>query len=249
MSEDKDSWSSEELKTRLNQELAIEFIKLREKETGKPASAWLSVLQSNVVATLITVCLGTIFGGILADRIQETNRKNDEMRVQHQANLQLEEKTVEEAFTVVAKTVSSSQELIDISGEAFNENNPNLPQETKASLSIQKGKIWAEYDAAIANWRIERERLGLLLRLRHNNPGDIGKSWNDLVTSVNVFSQCAVLANKQIESLPDRPPDLEYVCGGPRWKLHEAMGEITNLIGDKHTNADKPSRFFALFKK
>lgn len=229
MEDPKLDWSSEDLKALLNQALALEFIKFQKEQHPKTEKTWLTILQSNVVATLITVLLGTILGSWLADHIQETNKKNDDERAQKQAAIADERKTVEDAFTTVGKTVAAAQNVIDISGENWDDNNLNLSKDSKQVIIGQKREIWKTYDNAIAEWRVQRERLGLLLTVKHQNPNDMAKAWANLTQRVNDFSACSVKYNLQSEVAVTRPSNVQDACNQQRADLRESLGKLTAL--------------------
>lgn len=230
MSTPQPDWSSDEMKALLNQALAVEFLKLKRngKEEEPPKSSWNSILQS-VAPTIITVVIGGILGGALADHIQETNRQNDERRAWQQANLADEQKTVDQAFTTIGKTVSASQDVIDITGEGFDEHAPGLSAADRNQLASQKRAIWQTYNSATAAWRVEHDRIGLLLTIQHENPAEIKAAWVQVAGSVDGFSECTLKYNKQ-NSAPVAHADLQLACDKQRAALSESLGNLTQLI-------------------
>ncbi|MGA9565810.1 MAG: hypothetical protein WBS19_09830 [Candidatus Korobacteraceae bacterium] len=224
-------WSSEELKALLNQALALEYVKLQRKEQESPPprkSVWPSMLQA-IAPTVATVLLGTILGGYLADRIQETNRRNEARRAAQQANLAAEQKTVDDAFTVAGKTVAASQDLIDITGEGFDESAKGLTAEERKVLVAQKSTIWQTYNSAIAAWRVERDRLGMLLAVRYDNPVEVNTAWRSVVDGVDNFSECALKYNKQVhQSIPHS--ELQFACDKQRGVVRDSLGKLTEIL-------------------
>jgi hypothetical protein len=224
-------WSSEELKALLNQALALEYVKLKLKEQEpppRPKSAWPQMLQA-IAPTVATVLLGTILGGYLADRIQETNRRNEARRAAQQANLAAEQKTVDDAFTVTGKTVAASQDVIDITGEGFDERAAGLTSDERKLLVSQKNAIWQTYNSAIAVWRVERDRLGMLLAIRHENPVEVNTAWRSVVDGVDSFSECALKYNKQ-NNQPVPHSELQNACDKQRGVLRDSLKSLTEIV-------------------
>jgi hypothetical protein len=233
MSTPQQDWSSDEMKALLNQALAVEFLKLKrkEKEEEQSKSTWSSILQS-VAPTIITVVIGGILGGALADHIQETNRQNDELRAWQQANLADEQKTADQAFIVIGKTVSASQDVIDIAGEGFDEHAPGLNTTDRNQLVSQKLAIWQTYNSATAAWRVDHDRIGSLLAMRHENPADINDAWTRVANSLDKFSDCALVYNKENTAVGKPVPhsDLKEACDTKRTALSKSLGDLTQLI-------------------
>ncbi len=230
MSAAEPDWSSEELKALLNQALALEYIKLKhkEQEAPPPKSPWPELWKA-IAPTVTTVLLGTILGGYLADRIQETNRRNEARSAAQQANLAAEQKTVDEAFTVVGKTVAASQDVIDIVGEGFDEKAAGLSPEERKALAAQKNSIWQTYNSAIATWRLERDRMGMLLAIRHENPAAINGAWQNVVNAVDGFSECALKYNKQNHE-PVPHSDLQFACDKQRGMWRDSLNKLTAMV-------------------
>lgn len=221
-------WSSDELKSLLNQALALEFVKLKRKEEERPKSSWFGILQS-IAPTIVTVLLGTIFGSYLASRIQETSRRNEARHTAQQSNLAEEQKTIDSAFSVIGKTASASQDVIDMTGEGFDENAPGLAPEMRRDLVAQKHAIWQTYNAATATWRGERERMGMLLAIRYERPEEISSSWQKLSGAVDKFSDCALKYNKQnYEVVPH--DKLQSACENQRKLLNQSLAKLSELI-------------------
>jgi hypothetical protein len=230
-----DDWNSDELKALLNQMLALEFVKLKHKAEPPALSPWLSIVQS-IAPVIVTVLLGTILGGYLASRIQETSRVNDARQALQKANLAEEQKTVDAAFAVIGKTISASQDLIDITGEGFDENAWGLPADVRKDLVSQKRAIWKTYNSATASWRVERERLGMLLAIRYEDPKKVRDSWLNLSDAVDHFSECTLKYNKQTlgYNKPTHrvvPHDqLQLACEDQRKLLSDALSGLTDLM-------------------
>lgn len=224
-------WSSEELKALLNQALALEYVKLQQKEqelSPPRKSVWPAILQATA-PTIATVLLGTILGGYLADHIQETNRRNEARRVAQQANLAAEQKIVDDAFTVAGKTVAASQDVIDIVGEGFDERAKGLTTEERRVLVAQKNTVWQTYNSAIAAWRVERDRLGMLLAIRYDNPAEVNTAWRGVVDGVDNFSECALKYNKQSHQ-PIPHSELQFACDKQRGLLRDSLGKLTEIV-------------------
>ena len=223
----------------LNQALALEYVKLKrqEQEPEPSKSSWRSILQS-VAPTIITVVIGGILGGAIADHIQETNRQNDERRAWQQANLADEQKTVDQAFATIGKTVSASQDLIDITGEGFDENAPGLATDERKDLAAQKRAIWQTYNSATAAWRGDRERLGMLLAIRYEKQQDeIKVAWHNASHAMDDFADCTLTYNKEAHQ-PVPHERLKDACKNKRAALDGSLYSLTKLTVEARTDLE-----------
>jgi hypothetical protein len=227
MPELKVDWSSEELKILLSQALALEFIKLQRKEEKSKKIGWSVILQSTVVATLMTVVLGGV-GTYLADRIQANN-----------ARMTAEQKAVDAAITSIAKIAAASQDMIDLADETWNENANGLSSEIQRTIRLRKRGVLVAYSSALGEWRIDRERLGYTLMANYKHPEDVQIKWSGLTKTADDFADCAVTFAAQYEAASERPLSVRNACARQRDAFRTAILELTKLVVASKTFSDK----------
>jgi hypothetical protein len=230
-------WSSDELKSMLNQALALEFIRLKNEEAEKANKKgwWPGFFYSSIFSTILTVFGGTIGGTFIANSVQEKSKALEERQ-----------QIVEEAFTNVGKTIAASQEIIDISSNSWDENRGKLKKTARQDIIEQKRAYWKAYNAAIANWRVQRERIGLILVSKGVVPQQKTQAidaWAATVKAVEDFSECAVLYNSESAAQPELDSKVQNACSSTRKEVRKQLNALATLT----TNSD--SRGVPFYKR
>lgn len=217
-------WSSAELATLLNQALALEFIKLRNEQKKKDAekttgTAWKAFFSSTAFTTILTVFVGTIGGTVIANAIQEKSKQLSERQ-----------QIVDEAFTDVAKTVAAAQQIIDISADSWDEK--RFAKDERTDIISQKRVAWKTYNSALADWRVQRERIGFLLVAKgvgSNDQPQAHSTWQALASAVETFTACAVRYNQETADDPEPEEQVREGCKEPRLQLREGLQSLAML--------------------
>jgi len=218
-------WSDPDLRSLLNQALAIEFVKAAKKPETR--THWLDVLNSSTIAALITVVLGTVFGSFLSSAIQEKSKKNDTQLASYREYLQQEREVVEKVFQAVGSLQAASENRIASTGENFNTTQGTSKE--KEAVAGVKRQILLDYNAADTQWHKQEPQLGLELDLEHQNDPAVIAAWQNVSSEMTRFSDCAKRWADTRTSLTSLEMQKE-ACSESRNKLSQDLQGLTQSI-------------------
>ncbi|MCU1256811.1 MAG: hypothetical protein JWM83_3110 [Candidatus Angelobacter sp.] len=218
-------WSNPELRSLLNQALAIEFVKATKQPETK--THWLQVLNSSTIAALITVILGTVLGSFLSSSIQEKSKKNDTELASYKEYLERERQVVEQVFQAIGSLEAASQNLIASTGEDFDSTKGTSKE--KASVEGLKRQLLQEYNTADTHWHAQELQLGLAMDLEHQNDPAVMSAWQNVSSDMTSFSDCA---NRWLVTSPPLTTKTmqKEACKDSRSKLNQDLHALTLSI-------------------
>ena len=218
-------WSDPELRSLLNQALAIEFVKATKQPENK--THWLQVLNSSTIAALITVILGTVLGSFLSSSIQEKSKKNDTELASYKEYLERERQVVERVFQAIGSLEAASQNLIASTGEDFDTTKGTSKE--KASVEGMKRQLLQEYNTADTQWHAQELQLGLEMDLEHQNDPAVMSAWQNVSLDMTSFSDCA---NRWLVTAPPLTTKTmqKEACKDSRSKLNQDLHALTQSI-------------------
>lgn len=218
-------WSDSELRSLLNQALAIEFIKATKAPESK--THWLNVLNSSTIAALITVVLGTVFGSLLSSSIQEKSKKNDTQLASYKEYLERERQVVEKVFQTIGAVQAASENLIASTGEDFNTTQGTSKE--KEAVKKTKQQILQDYNTADTRWHTQELQLGLEMDLEHQNDPAVISAWQNVSAEMTGVSDCAKRWVNTTTTLTTLAMQRE-ACSESRKKLSQDLLGLTQSI-------------------
>jgi hypothetical protein len=218
-------WSDPELRSLLNQALAIEFVKATKQPETK--THWLQVLNSSTIAALITVILGTLLGSFLSSTIQEKSRKNDTELASYKEYLERERLVVQRVFQSIGSLEAASQNLIASSGEDFDV--AGAKGREKDGGAGPKAQYLQKYNTADTAWHAQKLQLSLEMDLEHQNDPGVISAWQNVSSDLTSFSDCA---NRWLGTAPPRTTKAmqKEACKDSRNKLDQDLHGLTLSI-------------------
>ena len=218
-------WSDHELRTLLNQALAIEFVKATNQPETK--TRWLDVLNSGTVAALITVILGTVLGTFLSSSIQEKSKKNDTELASYKEYLEQERQVVERVFQAIGSLQAASENLIAATGDDFDTR--HLAGKEKELVDELKRQILRDRNTADTQWHTQELQLGLEMDLEHQNDPAVISAWQSVSSEMTRFSDCAKRWADTAPAATSAAVQKE-ACNESRSKLNQVLHTLTQSI-------------------
>ena len=166
----------------------------RNKPAPEPVKpGWQRFLESTGGAALITVVIGGIAGGIITDKIQTGNKNRELALADYKEHLKQEQEIVSQAYILVGNSISSADDLIDITDPQFDPNNPIYERDKQAqeNLRSQRKAVRDSYHAAEHEWNRGQEKMGLLMGYYHPGHPEIVTTWRAVNEAVTNYSYCA----------------------------------------------------------
>jgi hypothetical protein len=218
-------WSDSELRSLLNQALAIEFVKAAKQPETR--AHWLQLLNSNTIAALITVIFGTVLGSFLSSSIQEKSKQNDTELASYKEYLERERQVVERVFQAIGSLEAASENLIASTGEDFD--STRVAGKEKERVEGLKRQLLQEYNTADTQWHAQELQLGLAMDLEHQNDPAVISAWQGVASDVTSFSDCA---NRWLGTAPPRTTKAmqREACEDSRSKLTQDLHALTLSI-------------------
>jgi uncharacterized membrane-anchored protein YhcB (DUF1043 family) len=218
-------WSDPELRSLLNQALAIEFVKATNKPEQK--TRWLDVLNSGTIAALITVILGTVLGTFLSSAIQEKSKRNDTELASYKEYLEQERQVVERVFQTIGTLEAASENLIAATGDDFDTR--HLAGKNKDLVEELKRQILRDRNTADTQWHTQELQLGLEMDLEHQNDPAVMSAWQSVSSEMTRFSDCAKRWAETAPAATSTAAQRE-ACNDARSSLNRALHALTESI-------------------
>src|SRR5437773_1623947 len=100
---------------------------------------WLEILTSNTAAALVTVLIGGIVGQLLLACYQNKIKQREQSVIDYQRKVERQQDTMQHAFELVAKSIVSSDNLMQLTQPRFDVN--SRVKEDQESMRKQKWEI------------------------------------------------------------------------------------------------------------
>lgn len=188
---DQTKWSGDEEKVLRHEALIAEVIRLRdEAHPEKYASpTFIRLLGTSGFTAFITVILGGLIGQLIISSAQTNSARTDRNIAEYTQHLKNQQDTISTAYTLIGKVVHASEAKISLTTE---ENSPeSVVKEDRELRKKEITELQTKADAAIEEWELEQERLGLLVRYYHPGQPEVLEAWRDTQECINQYINCA----------------------------------------------------------
>lgn len=188
----------EQQRALIYEQFIANVLKLRQVEQPKK-SAWQIFIESSGGAALITVVLGASLGAWVTASYQSRQADIDRQRSQQQKIQELRLDAMVNASTFIWTSVAASDDLLQLSTEAF----ADAPTD-------QRNEIRAKYIEADSKWRsASKGELSFKINYYYRDSPDFIKTWPLARDSVSKYVDCA---GGWIEKHPRYTKDLGGGC-------------------------------------
>jgi hypothetical protein len=201
---------------------------------------WLEILNSSGMTALITTLLGGLFVSFITARYQEKAKEVERSRAEVSDYLERERKVVEDAFAITGRLLAASENMIELTSDAFDERGRGSSD--LGQLRRRKQEIVNRYNDADREWRAQKTTLGLRIKMEHGADQLVSDAWQKAAASATEFSDCSRLWF-ETHSDPVDQSKLELACANRRRSLEESLDSLTKeILRTRHTLSRNSSR-------
>jgi hypothetical protein len=214
------------------------------RRTDKPSSKpwWLRMLETPGGAALITVLIGGLLGGWISSIIQSGAKdrefqqawlkaRGDQAMLAYKDFVEKRSNLITELYGRVGSSVSASDDLINLSRKDFTAL-PELEPEVKTARKEYQKSIDDRFEQVEADWRKDRDRLGLLIDFYHPDQKPLVEAWGTVTESLTGYMRCA---KKWREGHVGDEENLDKACTTERSVLTTSLRAFSEEISKKRT--------------
>jgi hypothetical protein len=190
-------WTNEEAGKLKHEAFIAEILRVRALPiSDKPNERriW-RFLESIGGTAFITVLIGGWFGSCITAKIQERaqDREFEQAQLKTRGDLALlaykdyleqQRETMKHAFELIGNCISTSEDLIDLTG-------PNFDRTKYPGVEEQRKRLRVNYNHFAEQWQVERDVLGLTIGYYHSDQPGVREAWTDVKNSVTELTKCA----------------------------------------------------------
>ncbi len=193
------------------------------KDSGKPA--WQRFLESTGGAALITVVLGGVFGNIIAQSIQSWNKQRETHLVAFQEYTKGEQQTVKDAFQMIGKSMSASENLSTLTEAEFDLN--RFEGKEKEAVRHQREELKSQYNKVDEDWRSSRETIALMMAYYHHSKPEVTQAWTGVQDGLTTYMDCEKRWYLEHDGAGLDMKTVQNACSGENGTLHSALQKLT----------------------
>jgi hypothetical protein len=257
----------QELETqKLNQELFLQheayinkILEIRQPAKPGPTRWWQGFLNTAGGAALITIVIGGLFGGWISHMFQAGAKerefqqswlkaRGDQAMLAYKDFVEKRSNLVTELYGRIGSSVSASEDLVSLSKSDFSVK-PELDVETKNALKEYRKLIADKFETAEAEWRKDRDRLGLLMDYYHPEQPAVLAAWTTVKDSMTTYMNCS----KKWHDEHPIDDNTAAACPSEKTGLTKSVKAFSEEIGQNRTYLwkgwEKPEELRAVLDK
>jgi hypothetical protein len=225
-------WSSDEEKVLRHEALIAEVIRVRDENRPEKFASptFISILGTSGFTAFITVILGGVIGQLIISSAQTSRARTERNIAEYTQHLKNQQDTVSAAYGLIGKVFHASDTKISLTkGENSLDSVIEEDRELRKKEIIERQK---KADAAIDEWDLEHERLGLLIR--YYNPGqtEVLEAWRDTEECVDQYINCA-LECERMKFINQSITDGKYnQCKTMKETARKSMNVMASILDD-----------------
>lgn len=228
-------WSLEQADRLQHEAFVNEVLRLRSSGGGdreiKSRARWF--LESTGGTAMITVLLGGLIGSGITAMIQSSAKdrefeqawvkaRGDQALVAYKDYLEQQRETMKRSYDLIGTCVSASDDLIELTG-------PDFDLQKYPSARPQRTELRKSYNVCDAQWRGQREALGLLMTYYHHGQPKVLGAWNNVKDSVTKYMNCAADWYLQNNT---KVTDTSGACKMERQALDGRLGDLSKAADE-----------------
>lgn len=219
---------------------------LKHRSAATPASSakptWQRFLESSGGTALITVVLGGIFGALISGMIQSSAKdrdfqqswlkaRGDQALEAYKEHLAKQQETVRKVYERIGVSISSAEDLIAITRPEFSA--ASYEGEQRQAIEKYRKDVMDTYNTNEAEWRKERDILGLLMNYYHPKQDAVISAWQGTRDSVTAFLRCA----EEWRNAHPLVEDTSVACQTERKTLTARLNDLSASLETSRTYA------------
>jgi hypothetical protein len=170
-----------------HERLIVEIKAIRDDRVVK--SWWRELLQSSVVAALLTATVGSFGAGIVIARYQAQARRDELALADRKASAQEQQRAVEQALALLAEGEYHARGRYALTRRRFQAD--SVPPAEADALRRQREKIITSANDFDAVWPAKKKTLEGLLKRSFPLNADVRAKWTDSAAALEKFVQDA----------------------------------------------------------
>jgi hypothetical protein len=194
-------WSDDEARLIHHGKLIARLLRESERpgKADQPKPSWQRFLESSGGTALVTVIIGGLFGTLISALVQYgasgrefqqawLKGRGDQALVAYKDFLDKQQEIIKRVYDRLGTCISASEDLASLSKDVNQTKNYEGDQKTrvmKYRISVQD-----KYTQSEAEWRSERDALGLLMDYYHPRQTNVIAAWRDLKESMTKYMSC-----------------------------------------------------------
>lgn len=216
-----------------------EVLKIRggEDRGDKKGNWFFRLLESSGGTALVTVLLGGLLGAILNFVIQADlrQREGEQARQKFKGELALmsyknyldqRQDAMKKLYELVGRSTASCYTLISRMGPEYD---PKLAPLSKEKLIEENQQIYKKFLEVQAEWRGNRDSLGLLVNFYYEGDKGVMECWSKTREAADKYAECADMRYRRyITDYITTNPD--EICKDKRADFEGQIGEFTRCI-------------------
>jgi hypothetical protein len=218
-----DQLSSEEVLSRCAALLAA-IEALRKPAEQKASPWWSGLLNSTVLATLITVVVGGLFGKIIVASFQQRQQNNAIAQAQYRSFIGKQQEVVQSSIGIIGDAQYDVAGLLALTQPSFNVRDSH--GRMSPALDHAREALITAHNDNIKKWNTEKYRTQVLLTYYFLGNVPVTTSWRDLVDAMDSLENCAqsaYLAGPSSQSS-------EQICKAQQDVLQKTLGELSGAL-------------------
>lgn len=244
MSDDTRSpWSADETRQLHHEAFVAEVLRAR-SQAARPAESkpwWERLLNATAVTALVGVAGTGVLGHWVAGAVQERTKEREIALASYREYLNAELDTVKATYRLVGSYLSASEDLIFLTGPAFDPSGYEPDQ--RPVLEQQKQDVRKGYNDVDAQWRKERDSLGFLMAYYHGGDAGVAAAWQAAQKAVDAFNDCAWQWHVTHQLVTDAV--MKAACLSEKAAARDAVSTLTQRLGAtrQSVGTSQPSRY------
>ena len=188
---DSPKWTGDEERLLRHETFVAEVLEKRRARDGerRPNPAWQRFLESAGGAALVTVVFGSIAAGIINSLVQEKLKERELALASYEAELKQQQDIATRIVDLVGTSVGAAEDLITLTTQDFDPS--GFSGDERKKIINQRTQIRQTYNSTDTQWRVDREKLALLIGLHSYGQSGITEAWGDAQQAVTAYKDCA----------------------------------------------------------
>lgn len=218
-------------------------VRQSQDSTPKKRSLGQSLLEPSVLAALLTVVIGGLFGAWITHIFQEKAKTRESQQIQlnrerefellwlksrgdqaliaYQQYLDSERGVVQRAYSLIGEVVSASDRVVGMARPAFR----------RTTSEKQMSDIRTSYNETKAKWRSQNQELILLMSYYHPKQKSILETWKLVQDSVSAYMENARELDDKYRMRSDAPTEQENKAREEKYNsLLSNLDKLTQLL-------------------
>jgi hypothetical protein len=215
----------------------------KSEQGGGSKPAWQRFLESSGGTALITVIIGGLLGAWISGIIQSGAKdrefqqawlkaRGDQALISYKDFLDKQQEIIKRVYERVGTCISSSEDLISLSKPELAKT-ADYEGEQKERLKKYRVTVQDKFTLSEAEWRNDREALGLLMDYYHPRQVKVVEAWRNVKESVTRYMGCA----SDWSARNPLSTEIESACKPQKDSVVKSLEQLTASLEENRTYA------------